>query len=123
MASKYLSGLNATDRYDLEQRLLQAQAGHCFICEEVIDYEIQRGHLDVDHVQPLADQGKDEPSNFALAHASCNRSKEAADLRVARVMARFDRIQKAALDLGEDSPNLGDVLGTKGGSRFNLQVT
>src|SRR2546430_2281657 len=100
MASKYLSDLNGSQRADLEQTLLRTQANHCFICEQVIDYEIHKGHLDVDHVQPLADKGKDGPSNFALAHSSCNRSKQAADLRVARVMARFDRIHKAALDDG-----------------------
>ncbi len=123
MASEYLSQLSASERFDLEKTLHAAQPGHCFICEEPIDYEIQRAHLDVDHVQPLADQGKDDTSNLALAHASCNRSKQAADLRVARVMARFDKIQRAVLDLGKDSPNLGDVLGTRKGSRFHLKLT
>ncbi|MDP2949441.1 MAG: HNH endonuclease [Chloroflexota bacterium] len=122
MASRYLSSLNAAERGDLERKLLATQQGVCFICEDPIDYEIQRAHLDIDHIQPLADQGKDDPRNFALAHANCNRSKQAADLRVARVMARFGKIQGAARDLGKDAPNLGDVLAFRNGAQHSIRL-
>ena len=78
---------------------------------------------DVDHIQPLAEQGKDDPTNFAITHAHCNRSKQAADLRVARVMARFGRLQGAAQDAGRDSPNLGDVLLSRVSKQHLIQLT
>jgi hypothetical protein len=122
MASRYLSNLNAAQREDLERKLLATQQGVCFICEKPIDYELQHAHVDIDHIQPLADQGKDEPRNFALTHSSCNRSKQAADLRVARVMARFGRIQNAAQDMGKDAPNLGDVIASKNGAKYRIKL-
>jgi hypothetical protein len=122
MASRYLSDLNSAGRADLELRLLDSQKGQCFICEEPIDYELQKEHLDVDHIQPLADRGKDEPSNFGLTHYHCNRSKQAADLRVARMMARFDKIRSLAQEAGRDSPNLDDVLAWHGGAQHRLSM-
>ena len=115
MASKYLSDLSAAGRAELEARLLEMQKGLCFICEIPINYELQKHNLDVDHVQPLADHGNDDPSNFALTHGNCNKSKQAADLRVARMMARFDKIQRAAQDAGRDAPNRC-LLGPRSGS-------
>lgn len=123
MASKYLSELSAAGRSDLEARLLAIQKGLCFICELPINYELQKHNLDVDHVQPLADQGNDDPSNFALTHGNCNKSKQAADLRVARMMARFDKIRLAALDAGRDAPNLDDVLGAHSGAKRPLLLS
>lgn len=122
MPSKFLSDLSASARADLEVRLLQSQGGRCFVCEEPLDYELQKKHLDIDHIQPLADRGKDDPTNFALAHEHCNRSKQAADLRVARVLARFDKIRKAAQDAGRDAPNLDDVLSWHSGPRQTLSL-
>lgn len=49
----------------------------------------------------MDDNGPDEENNFAPTHASCNRSKGAADLRVARRMAEFDRLHEAARQRGE----------------------
>ncbi|MGD9934886.1 MAG: HNH endonuclease [Dehalococcoidia bacterium] len=123
MASKYLSDLNATDRAELEQKLLAMQQGLCFICEYKIDYALQKAHLDIDHVQPLARKGPDDPSNFAITHSSCNKSKQAADLRVARLMARFNRIAAAAQEKGRDAPNLDDILGSQQGARFPVSLT
>ena len=104
----------------LRKKLWETQKGNCFICEEPIDLVVHAGQLDVDHVIPLASDGKDDPSNFALAHASCNRSKQAADLRVARVLARFDRIRALVHDIEGRGPNLGDILKDAGGSKHTL---
>ncbi|HYM16496.1 MAG TPA: HNH endonuclease signature motif containing protein [Dehalococcoidia bacterium] len=123
MSSKYLSELSAKERQDLELKLLSIQRDRCFICEDEIDYAIQRASLDVDHIQPLTDHGRDDPSNFGLTHSHCNRSKQAADLRVARVMARFAKLQSAVQDAGRDAPNLGGVLGSKVDTQFPLQAT
>jgi hypothetical protein len=113
MASPYLAKQKPEDRYQLIVKLHNAQKGHCFICEEAVDLVVHKNSVDIDHVVPLNVGGKDDPSNFALAHESCNRSKQASHLEVARVLHRFSRLKKRLED--EDrSPNLGDVLSSAG---------
>ena len=90
-----------------------------FICEQPIDLKLQADTLDIDHVEPLKLGGKDAVENFAMTHASCNRSKQASDLRVARVLARFERIRKCCADEGR-GPNLADVLEEYGGAKHEL---
>ncbi len=87
--SIYLSKLSGDQRDELKRRLLERQNGVCFICEKPIDLVLQRDALEIDHIIPIASDGKDEENNFALTHEFCNRTKSASDLRVARVMARF----------------------------------
>ena len=79
--SEYLAGLTLEDRTALEGRLLERQSGKCFICDDTIDPVLHQDQLDVDHTVPLAEQGADDEHNFALTHASCNRSKGASDRR------------------------------------------
>ena len=55
--------------------------------------------------------------NFALTHASCNQNKGVSDLRVARRMAEFERLQQQALEQGERGANLGHVLAKYGGAK------
>jgi len=119
MASLFLSKLTPDERHALIQKLHGSQGGSCFICEEPIDLKLHADTLDIDHVEPLKVGGKDGEDNFALTHASCNRSKQASDLRVARVLARFERI-RAECAKEDRGPNLADVLVTYGGAKHEL---
>jgi 5-methylcytosine-specific restriction endonuclease McrA len=116
VGSLYLNGLSPEQRKQLIQSLHQAQHGNCFICEKKIDLGLHTGAIDIDHVEPLKGGGKDEPSNFAVTHAACNRSKQASDLRVARVLARFATIRER-VSKESRGPNLSDVLESYGGYR------
>jgi hypothetical protein len=54
----------------------------------------------------------------ALAHSSCNESKQASDLRVARLLARFDKLKINVEKEGRISTTLADLLANYGGSKF-----
>lgn len=121
MNSLYLSRLKPSEYEALRQNLWNTQAQSCFICDEAIDLQIHGDSLDVDHIVPLASGGKDDTTNFALAHAHCNRSKQASDLRIARLLVRFQRLQlEAGAQPGR--PNLGDVLRTSGFPGWDLAI-
>jgi hypothetical protein len=120
--SKYLGTLDPEARNKLEQRLLSRQSGKCFICDQPIDLMLQKGQLDIDHIDPLAEEGLDAENNFALTHQSCNRSKGAANLQVARRIKEFERLQEEAKDSGKRGANLGDVLAQHGGAKASLRL-
>jgi 5-methylcytosine-specific restriction endonuclease McrA len=75
-------GLKSEQRDQLKHRLRDRQNGRCFICDEIIDLVLQKGQLDIDHIDPLIKDGLDSENNFALTHASCNRSKGLRTLRL-----------------------------------------
>lgn len=119
MPSLYLSRISAEDREVLISNLLEAQNHICFICEQPLDLHLHANSLDIDHIEPITSGGKDGPDNFALTHESCNRSKQASDLRVARVLASFNDLTRRIADQNR-APNLGDVLEQYGGSKYEL---
>jgi len=120
--SPLLSAMDKQARSGLDRRLLERQSGKCFICDEPIDLVLQQGQLDIDHIVPLAQQGADEENNFALTHASCNRMKGASDLRVARRLMEFDKLQTMAQKKGERGANLGHLLEKYDGAKWSLRL-
>jgi HNH endonuclease len=119
MGSLYLNRLDAGAQKELRLKLHTMQHGKCFICQKPMDLTLHADSLDIDHIEPLTGGGKDDESNFALTHAACNRSKQASDLRVARVLSRFDAICTAA---EPDDANLGDVLAHHHGSQHDVPI-
>jgi len=118
--SLFLSRLKPPERRELEDRLHARQNGVCFIDEQPIDLALQREDLEIDHIVPVAAGGKDEENNFALTHEPCNRRKSSSDLRVARVLERFAKIERQADS--DRGANLGHVLEAYRGGTKTLRV-
>lgn len=106
------------DRAELITRLLAQQNHRCFICEELLDPAIHSIH--VDHIIPRAKGGKDDENNYAATHEACNLSKLDSDLRIARCMARYERVKERYAPKGPNRPNLGDFLQEYGGGKYSL---
>jgi predicted transcriptional regulator len=122
VSSKYLSSLNDSQRTSLEENLFAAQSERCFICGKSIDLSLHKGSIEIDHIEPLSVGGKDEPTNFALVHVSCNRSKLASNLQVARVVSAFNEIKEKCLAEGPNHPTLGDILEAYEGAKYELNL-
>jgi len=120
--SELLESLDEDGRKALERKLLDRQSGTCFICGKELDLILHEGQLDIDHIIPRANHGPDEENNLALTHLSCNRSKGAADLRVARRMAEFEELHETAKGRGDRGAHLGHVLTKYGGARYPLRL-
>lgn len=116
--SKYLDGLSSDEKNKLCQKLWNIQNHKCFICEREIDLQLNK--TNIDHIKPLANGGKDGVDNFAITHETCNKSKQDADLVVAKTLCRLDKIIKSATDNNE-TPSLKHVLLANGGSKFSFK--
>jgi hypothetical protein len=57
--SQYLASLDAEQRAMLERKLLARQTGDCFICAKPLDLILHKGQLDIDHIDPLIEDGLD----------------------------------------------------------------
>lgn len=117
--SGQLSKLNSKERRELIKSLHRRQNGMCFISEKPIDLGLHYDELDIDHVVPSRDKGPDNETNYALTFSTYNRSKQAADLNVARVLVRFEKIKNAVTDQ-LTGVNLSHVLNAHGGSKHSL---
>lgn len=123
MASKYLASLNQEDRQKLQKQLFDIQKGKCFICEDDIDLELHGDVLDIDHIEALSQGGKDNVDNFALTHSHCNRSKQAANLRIARILARFEKLRTKVEAEEQKTPSLKHILGMNEGSEHDFKIS
>ena len=121
MSSLVLNRQTSDERRALIETMHQTQNGHCFICEKTLDLQLHKDEFDVDHVIPLKTGGKGDPSNFALTHDSCNRSRQATNLEVGRLLQRLAALNEA-LEPDNRSPNLGDILTQAGGGQAELSA-
>ena len=118
--SSYLSRQSNDDRQSLINQLWTQQHGKCFITGKDIDLDLHKEHLDIDHVIPLANGGPDDPSNFALTFSDANRSKQAADLRLARIIWHFKTLSEKLQREENRNPNLTDILKENNGAKYAL---
>lgn len=120
MASKFLSGLSDIDYKNLTEKLAVIQSNVCFICQCKIDLDIQE--TNIDHIVPLANKGKDAESNFAVTHASCNKSKQDSNLYISRVLHRLKALQDEIQEKDNRSASLKDLLAIENGSKFDFKL-
>jgi hypothetical protein len=118
MGSNYLAKLSFEERNNLINSLFENQNHKCFICQDEIDLEIHKDSIDIDHVIPLKLGGKDEVSNLSLTHSTCNRSKQDSDLRIARILSKFNKISEETIEEKGSTPNLDDILKRFDGSKY-----
>lgn len=118
--SKYLDSLDAEARKNLSENLWEIQNHKCYICEKEIHLDVNS--TNIDHIRPLANGGKDEPTNFAITHEHCNKSKQDADLIVAKKLSLLQEIIKAA-ETKNEVPSLKHVLTANGGSKYVFRYT
>lgn len=119
MASKYLTNLSDNDYQQLTKTLHTIQNSVCYICQNSIDLDLHS--TNIDHIIPLANRGKDSDDNFALAHESCNKSKQDADLRVARMLHFLKNIQEEVTFKENRSASLKDLLIKLDGSKYEFK--
>lgn len=118
MASKYLNSLSADDYQSLKEKLFHIQNGKCYICGQDIELDLQT--TNIDHIVPLSTRGKDNEDNFALTHETCNKSKQDANLSVARSLFKLKKTQDEIFQNEHRAASLKDLLIVEGGSLYNF---
>lgn len=118
MASKYLSNLSKKEYGNLTNKLWKIQNKRCFICENEID--LQLNITNIDHIIPLANHGNDSEENFAVTHESCNKSKQDSNLKIARILAKLNKIQEDVYSNENKVASLKDILSYYNGSKFSF---
>ena len=121
MASKYLSGLSKDEYVNLTKKLCDIQSHQCFICEDEINLDLHT--TNIDHIVPLANKGKDSEDNFAVTHESCNKSKQDANLKIAKILQKLSKIQKSVHSESSKSASLKDILKNYDGSKYDFKYT
>lgn len=121
--SIFLSRLTTEQRKALVERLWNIQNGKCFISGKEIDLKLHAGELDIDHVIPLTNGGKDDESNFALTFSSANRSKQGADLNLARINWQFKELSEKLQHEENRNPNLTDILNIYAKGSYELSFS
>lgn len=116
--SKYLDSLNKKEYNKLSRKLWDIQNHKCFICEQEIDIDLN--NTNIDHIKPLANNGKDELMNFAITHEHCNKTKQDADLIVAKKILKLEKIIQEAENNGETA-SLKHVLKVFNGSKYDFK--
>ncbi|MCM1285986.1 MAG: HNH endonuclease [Acetobacter sp.] len=124
MESKYLKSLSKDEYWELTKNLHNIQNCKCYICRKEIDFDLHS--TNIDHIIPLKNKGKDSPENFALTHESCNKSKQDADLTVARSLSILNEIKEKTAAAGleknkSETASLKHVLEYLGGSKYELR--
>lgn len=121
MSSKFLSSLSSDESKKLTKKLCEIQKNQCYICGDEIRLDL--GITNIDHIIPLANKGKDSEENFAVTHESCNKSKQDANLEIARKLHILIKIQDEALKYDEKTGSLKHVLTHFDGSKHSFKCT
>lgn len=116
--SKFLDSLSKDGREALINKLLATQNHRCFICGEKIDRSLHT--VNIDHIKPIVNGGKDDETNFAVTHESCNKSKQDADLAISRILFRLKKIMEKA-EASREMPSLKHVLLDNEGSKYTFK--
>ena len=114
--SKYLDNLSKSQYKELTDKLLDIQKHKCFICREEI---LEGSDTNIDHIIPLNNKGEDKEYNFAVTHEHCNKSKQDADLNVARMLNELEKIKKIDKE-NNNSTSLKQILKYYGGSEYDF---
>ena len=119
MNSIFLNRLSKDEYEKLKKELAEIQSCKCYICQKDIDDDLQE--TDIDHIIPLVNRGKDDKTNFAITHSSCNRSKSDANLNIARILHKLKNLQSDVQANENRSASLKDLLELEGGAKYTFR--
>jgi hypothetical protein len=115
MTAPAFERLAKTERDRMVESLFSYQHDRCYICGELLDL---MQPVDVDHMRALDRGGTDDPNNWGLTHASCNRAKGNRDLDLQRYLSRFQKARKVHLfgGQGDETFTVAVALSLHGGA-------